>query len=60
MSRTKCNKALHQNLKKAWEDELAWEMTRNINKIFNDKHASKQHKKAKRILALNLNHLIST
>jgi hypothetical protein len=44
------NKALHENKKRAWEHEPTWEMTNNINKIFNDKHISKQHKKLNEFL----------
>ncbi len=53
---------IYEKKKKAWEDELAWKMTTNINiNIYNDRHASKHHKEVKKnyeetlkILALNL------
>jgi len=33
-----------KNPKKTCEDDPYWKMTTNINKIYNDRHASKNHK----------------
>ncbi len=38
---------ISKNKKRAWEDEQAWKMTTNDNKIYNDRHASKNHKEVK-------------
>jgi hypothetical protein len=43
-----------ENKKRTWEDEPTWKMTMNINKIYNDRHASKHHKEVKRIMKKSL------
>jgi hypothetical protein len=61
-----CITWVSKNKKRAWEDEPTWKMTMNIKNIYNDRHASKHHKrglnnyeKTLKISRLNLEHLTS-